>query len=511
MPDTHPPLQGSQRLFATLLLAASNFMVVLDMTVANVSLPHIAGSLAVSPNQGTWIVTSYAIAEAIVVPLAGWLTDRAGTVRLYVACILGFSLSSLLCAWSVSLGMIVAARVLQGLCGGLIMPLSQALLYTSYPRERTGEAMGIWAMTAMIGPIAGPVLGGWLSDNLSWQWIFYINLPIGLFGTVFARRLFRGRETPRRRRPIDYVGLALLVAWVGSLQLLLDKGRELDWFESRLIVGLAIVVAIGFVAFVLWELGDDHPVVDLRIFLDRNFSAAVVACSVIFSLFFGYMILLPLWMQTFHGYTALWAGLAMAPTSMLAILAAPIVGMSVNRVDVRVYGTIAVCVFVGVFTWRSTLTPDASYAAIALPQLFIGLGTMTLFLPLTTLALADIKPSQMAAAAGLQNFVRTLFSAFTIAMATNYWSNGIVRHHATLAEHVTDYGAATRSALAALGSAGSPAAGSLAFIDAEISRQAAVLALADYCRLAAVLVVVMLPLIWFAHRPKGAVDVTALH
>lgn len=511
MPDTHPPLEGSQRLFATLLLAASNFMVILDTTIANVSLPHIAGSLAVSPNQGTWIITSYAIAEAVVVPLTGWLTDRTGIVRLFVACILGFTLSSLLCAWSVSLGMIVTARVLQGLCGGMIMPLSQALLYTSYPREKAGKAMGIWAMTALLGPITGPVLGGWISDNLAWQWIFYINLPIGLAGAVFVWKLFHARETRRVRRPIDYVGLALLVAWVGGLQLMLDKGRELDWFESPLITGLAVVVAISFVAFLIWERYEEHPIVDLRVFRDRNFSAAVVAASVIFSLFFGYVILMPLWMQTYHGYTALWAGLAMAPTSVLAVLIAPIVGLTANRVDARIYATFSVCVFACVFLWRSTLTPDASFAAVATPQLFIGLGTVTLFLPLTNLALADIRPAQLAAAAGLQNFVRTLFAAFTVAMATTYWSDGIVRHHATLVENVTPYGAAAQSTLAVLGAAGSATETSLALIDMEIARQAAVIALADYCRLAAVLVIIMAPLIWLAHRPKGAVDVSALH
>jgi DHA2 family multidrug resistance protein len=505
-----PPLEGSQRVFATIMLSVANFMVVLDMTIANVSVPHIAGSLAVSPSQGTWIITSYAVAEAIIVPLTGWLTQRFGMVRLFVASIVGFALASLLCAWSTSLGMLVAARIVQGLCGGPIMPLSQTLLLQSYPPEKSGQALGGWAMTTLLAPIAGPVLGGWISDNIAWEWIFYINLPVGIVGGFLIWGIFHHRESARVQARIDYVGLALLLVWVGALQLMLDKGRELDWFGSPVIVGLAIVAAIAFGFFVIWEMTDEHPVVDLRIFRSRNFTAGVLALSVIFGAFFGYVVLLPLWLQQYLGYTALWAGLAIAPMGVFALILAPIIGMNIHKVDPRMVATFGVAVFVIVFAWRTNITPDPGFSEVMLPQLLVGMGLSGLFLPLTSVTLADIRPQDLAAAAGLQNFVRTLFGAFGTALATSYWDHGITRHHAVLTENVTVYDAATRETLAA-GQALGLQDGAPALIDRMIEQQAAVLALQDFFLIGAVLITLMAPLIWLARRPTAPVDVSQAH
>jgi len=507
----HPPLQGSQRLVATLSLALANFMVVLDMTIANVSVPHIAGSLAVSPNQGTWVITSYAVAEAVIVPLTGWLTARVGAVRLFLLSILGFALASLLCAWSTSLGMLVAARILQGLCGGPIMPLSQTLLLSSYPPGRTGPALAAWAMTTLLAPIAGPVLGGWISDNLSWQWVFYINLPVGIVCTTLVYGIYATRETARVKVPIDGVGLTLLVLWVGALQLILDKGRELDWFGSPFIVTLACVAAVAFVVFLVWELTEEHPIVDLRIFANRNFTAGVVALSVIFGVFFGYVVLIPLWLQSYEGYTALSAGLAVAPMGILSVLMAPVVGMNLNRTDPRYFATFAVVVFASVYLWRTQIVPSPAFATVVAPQFIVGLGLSTLFLPLTALALSEMKSQQMAAAAGLQNFVRTLFGAFGTALSTSYWDNGIVRHHAALAEHITQTSAAARQTLSAVARITGSNAAARGFIDRMIEGQAAVLALRDFFLVAAVIVVATTPVIWIARRVKSPVDVSQTH
>jgi DHA2 family multidrug resistance protein len=505
-----PPLAGSQRAFATVMLSLANFMVVLDMTIANVSVPHIAGSLAVSSSQGTWIITSYAVAEAIIVPLTGWLTHRFGTVRLFVSCILGFALASLLCAWSTSLAMLVAARVIQGLCGGPIMPLSQTLLLQSYPPEKSGQALGSWAVTTLLAPIAGPVLGGWISDNIAWEWIFYINLPVGIVGAAMIWSIYKSRESERVRERIDYVGLALLVVWVGCLQLVLDKGRELDWFGSPLIVGLALASAVAFGFFLIWEATDEKPVVDLRVFRNRNFTSGVFSLSIIFGTFFGYVVLLPLWLQSSLGYTALWAGLTLAPMGVFAILMAPVVGATLSRVDPRLYATFAVLVFATVFFWRTHLTPAPAFRDVMLPQLMVGLGLSTMFLPLTALAMAEIEPRQMAAAAGLQNFVRTLFGAFGTALSTSYWENGISRHHAALVENVTNYDPATREFLGGAEQVAGSGAGA-ALVDQLVNQQAAVLALRDFFLLGAVLVLLMSPLIWLARRPKGPVDITQAH
>ncbi|MBS0374452.1 MAG: DHA2 family efflux MFS transporter permease subunit [Proteobacteria bacterium] len=493
------------------MLAVANFMVVLDMTIANVSVPHIAGSLAVSPNQGTWVITSYAVAEAIIVPLTGWLTARIGTVRLFLLSILGFAASSLLCAWSQSLGMLIAARILQGLCGGPIMPLSQTLLLGSYPPNKTGPALAAWAMTTLLAPIAGPVLGGWISDNLAWQWIFYINVPVGIIGATMIYGIYAKRETPRTRTPVDAVGLGLLIVWVGALQLVLDKGRELDWFGSPLIVALCALSAVAFVVFVIWELTDRHPVVDLRLFASRGFTSSVFALSLIFGTFFGYIVLLPLWLQAYEGYTALWAGLAVAPMGFLSILMAPVVGLNLNRVDPRWFATFAVAVFATVFIWRSGLTPAPSFGSIVAPQFVVGLAMSTMFLPLTALALAEVKPSEIAAASGLQNFVRTLFGAFGTALATNYWDNGITRHHAALAESVSQAAPAARQFVAAARGVTGSDVGGRVLIDRMIDSQAAVLALKDFFLVAAVVVVCVSPLIWLAHRPKAPVDPSAAH
>jgi DHA2 family multidrug resistance protein len=507
----HPPLAGPQRLMATFALALANFMVVLDMTIANVSVPHIAGSLAVSPSQGTWVITSYAVAEAVAVPLTGWLTARIGAVRLFLLSIIGFALASLLCAWSSSLGMLIAARILQGLCGGPIMPLSQTLLLSSYPPGKTGPALAAWAMTTLLAPIAGPLLGGWISDNLAWQWIFYINLPVALLCTSLVYGIYASRETTIVKAPIDLVGLVLLVIWVGALQLILDKGRELDWFGSPVIVTLAAVAAVGFVVFIIWELTDAHPVVELRIFANRNFTAGVLSLSLIFGVFFGYIVLFPLWLQAYEGYTALSAGMAIAPMGILSILMAPVVGLNLNRVDPRWFATFAVAVFAGVFLWRSTVTPSPTFGSIVGPQFVIGLGLSTMFLPLTALALSEIKPAQMAAAAGLQNFARTLLGAFGTALATSYWEDGISRHHAELTESVTQASGAARhfSALAAQ-AVGSRMGGS-ALIDRVIETQAAVMSLRDFFVLAAVGVLLTTPLIWIARRTANPVDVSQVH
>jgi DHA2 family multidrug resistance protein len=249
-----PPLQGRDLVLGTLALSLATFMNVLDSSIANVSLPAIAGDLGVSADQGTWVITSFGVANAISVPLTGWLTQRFGAVRLFTTSVLLFVLASWLCGLAPSLELLIAARVLQGLVAGPMIPLSQTLLLSSYPRTRAGMALAMWSMTTLVAPVVGPLLGGWITDNIAWPWIFYINLPVGLVAAVITWALYRERETPTRHQPIDLVGLALLVLWVGALQVMLDKGKELDWFQSRQIVTLAVVAAIGFAVFLLWEL-----------------------------------------------------------------------------------------------------------------------------------------------------------------------------------------------------------------------------------------------------------------
>jgi DHA2 family multidrug resistance protein len=505
------PLPPSQRVAATLVIAMSNFMVVLDMTIANVSVPHISGSLAASPTQGTWIITSYAVAEAVIVPLTGWLATRLGAVRLFVTAILGFAFASLLCSLSTSLGMLVAARIFQGLCGGPIMPLAQTLLLSSYPREKAGSAMGIWAMTTLLAPIMGPLLGGWITDNYEWEWIFYINVPVGLLAAGMVWNIYRTRETPRQKVPVDVVGLGLLLVWVGALQLVLDKGRELDWFESPFILALAITSVVGFGLFLIWELTAKNPIVDLRVFANRTFTVSVMSLSVLFGVFFSTIVLMPLWLQTYQGYSALNAGMATAPMGVFSLLLAPLIGAALGKVDARIFVSWAILVFVTVFLWRSNLTADASFSSVVIPQFVLGFGLSAMFLPLTALSMSEIPGPMVASAAGLQNFMRTLFGAFGTAFATSYWETGVTRHHAILTESVTRYDQPTTDMLARAGAAGLDGPAAHAMLDRLIQQHAAVMSLTDYYLIAAVLVASVLPIVWIAHRQKAGMGMGGGH
>jgi len=315
VPAALPPLTGSKLALGTIALSLATFMNVLDTSIANVSIPAIAGDLGVSPDQGTWVITSFGVANAISLPLTGWLTRRFGQVRLFTASVLLFVIASFLCALAPSLSLLILFRVLQGLVAGPMIPLSQALLLASYPKSRAGTALAMWSITTLVAPVVGPVLGGWITDNISWPWIFYINVPVGIGAAIATWAIYLRRETPTARVPVDAVGLGLLMIWVGALQVMLDKGKDLDWFNSGAIVTLACVTVVGFAVFLIWELTEEHPIVDLSLFRSRNFSVSTVAMLFAYGLFFGNVVLLPLWLQQYMGYTATLAGWVLAPVA----------------------------------------------------------------------------------------------------------------------------------------------------------------------------------------------------
>src|ERR1700749_1755236 len=362
-----PPLTGSALGLGTIALSLATFMNVLDSSIANVSLPAIAGDLGVSPVQGTWVITSFGVANAISVPLTGWLTQRFGAVRLFTLSVILFVIASILCGLAPSIEMLIAFRVLQGFVAGPMIPLSQTLLLSTYPPQKAGPAVALWGVTTLVAPVAGPLLGGYITDNFTWPWIFYINIPVGIFAAGVTWSIYSKRETPIVKRPIDGIGLAMLVLWVGSLQIMLDKGKELDWFNSSTIVTLAIIVVIAFAVFVAWELTDDHPVVDIRLFAGRNFLFGATALSIAYGLFFGNVVLLPLWLQQYMGYTATNAGWALAPVGLFAILLTPLVGKKVGQWDPRWMATTAFIVFAVVLWMRSNFTPQTDIGTILIP------------------------------------------------------------------------------------------------------------------------------------------------
>ena len=509
-PSSAPaPYTGAMLWFLTFVLAMANMMEVIDLTIANVAIPTITGNLGASPTQGAWIITSYAVANAITVPLAGWFAGRFGQVRMYALMIAGFTASSLLCGLSTSLTMLVACRVLQGACAGFMVPLSQALLMNSFPPAKRAMGLAVWAMTITVAPIVGPILGGWITDNYHWSWIFLINLPVGVFAAVMTWLLLRDRETPTRKLPVDGVGIALLVLWVGALQVLLDKGNELDWFRSDFIVGLAVVAALGFALFLAWELTDDHPVVDLALFRFRNYRRGMMTLGLGFSLFFSSLVLVPLWLQTQMGYTSQWAGYAMAPGGVFAVLFAPLVARLMGRFDLRLLASIGFVVFGSVAFLRSQFTTGADFYAIALPQFLHGVGIAFFFTPLISINLGGIPPARIANAAGLQNFIRMMMGSFGASIAVAAWDNRASVHHAQLAEHFNAYGASARAYVDQLTALGAAPEQAYAQVERAMSGQAYMLSTNEIFWVVGWLFMLMIPLIWrtrppFSGAPGGA-------
>ena len=495
------PLHGSPLVLLTVALALGAFMQVLDTSIANVSIPTIAGDLAVSPNQGTWVITAFAASNAIMLPLTGWLAQRVGEARLFTVSTLLFSVASWMCGLATNLPELVAFRVLQGAVAGPMIPLSQSLLLSNYPPDKKGMALALWSMTVVTAPIFGPILGGWITDNISWPWIFYINLPVGAISAYVTWQILRDRESPIQRRPVDLVGLALLAVGVGCLQIMLDKGNDLDWFSSDLIVILAVVSLIAVSVFVVWELTDEHPVVDLRLFLRRNFTIGVVAISLGYLTFFGNVVVFPLWLQTQMDYTATWAGLAAAPIGLLSIVFSPLVGRNLHKVDLRQLTTIAFLVFAGVSFWASHFNTDVDYFHLILPRLVQGIGIAFFFVPLTAITLSGIPDRQLASASGLSNFMRILAGSFGTSLSITLWERRTALHQSQLTDHITAYNPIANQALQQLHALGLSDHGALAVITRIIVQQAVMLATNDIFWLSGWIFLVLLVLVWFSRPP----------
>ena len=504
-PAELPPLSGSALVFGTIALALATFMNVLDTAIANVSIPAIAGDMGVSPAQGTWVITSFAVANAISVPLTGWLTQRFGQVRLFTASVVLFVIASFLCGFATSLPALIAFRIVQGAVAGPMIPLSQTLLLSSYPKARAGTALAFWGMTTLVAPVVGPLLGGWITDEFSWPWIFYINIPIGLGAAAATWMLYRERESATRSLPIDKVGLALLVIWVGAMQIMLDKGKELDWFHSTQIVTLAVVAVVGFLTFIAWELTDEHPVVDLSLFKGRNFWTGALAISLGFGAFFGNLVLLPLWLQQYMGYTSTLAGMVLAPVGIFAIFLSPYVGKKIGTTDPRWLSTVAFGVF-GVVLWmRSWFSTDADFATILIPTILQGIAMAFFFIPLVSLTLSGLPPDRIPAASGLSNFTRITAGAVGASVATTLWESRQSLHHAQLAEAFNPARPGATAVLSQLQAQGLGSDQALAVVNRLIDQQAAMLGANDVFRISAILFLLLIPVIWLARPVRTAV------
>jgi MFS transporter, DHA2 family, multidrug resistance protein len=502
-PAALQPLTGSALTIGTIALSLATFMNVLDTSIANVSIPAISGDLGVSPDQGTWVITSFGVANAISLPLTGWLTRTFGQVRLFVWSVALFTLASFLCALAPSLNMLILFRVLQGAVAGPMMPLSQALLLSSYPRAKAGTALGMWSITTLVAPVVGPVLGGWITDNISWPWIFYINVPVGIGAGLATWVIYNKRETPTVRLPIDKVGVFLVVLWVGAMQVMLDKGKDLDWFGSNQIITLAVVAVVGFALFLVWELTEKHPVVDLSLFGRRNFLISCIAMALGYGLFFGNVVLLPLWLQQYMGYTATLAGLVLAQVGLLAIFITPIVARFMDRVDPRIFVTVSFGVFALVLFMRGHFNTDATFGTLLVPTVIQGIALSFFFIPLMSMALQGLSPERIPAASGLFNFARITAGSFGTSITTTLWDRRATLHHTQLVEHLTGSEPASSQALATLQAGGLGQQQTYGVLNRLVDQQAFMLSANDIFYMSALLFLLLIAVVWFARPEKG--------
>lgn len=488
-------------LLSTIGLSLATFMQVLDTTIANVALPTISGNLGVSSEQGTWVITSFAVSNAIALPLTGWLSRRFGEVKLFLWATLLFVLASFLCGISTSMPELVGFRVIQGLVAGPLYPMTQTLLIAVYPPAKRGMALALLAMVTVVAPIAGPILGGWITDSYSWPWIFFINIPVGIIAAGIVRQQLAARPVTLSRQPMDYVGLITLIIGVGALQVVLDKGNDMDWFESNFIIIGAVISAIALTVFIIWEMTDEHPVVNLRLFKYRNFRVGTMTLVMGYAGFFGINLILPQWLQTQLGYTATWAGLAVAPIGILPVLMSPFVGKYAHKFDLRILSGLAFTAIGASCFMRAGFTNEVDFTHIALVQLFMGIGIALFFMPTLSILLSDLPPSQIADGSGLATFLRTLGGSFAASLTTWIWIRRANQHHAYLTESITAYDPATQHTMQVMGGAGQTTYSQL---DQIVESQAYMLSTVDYFTLMGWMFAALVAFVWLAKPPFSA-------
>lgn len=505
------PVPQVNRWVVSLSVVFATFMEVLDTTVVNVSLPHIGGTMSATVEEATWVLTSYLVANAIILPMTGWLARHFGRKRLLLFAVSGFTLSSFLCGLAPNLTSLIVFRIMQGLSGGTMQPMSQAIMLEAFPPEDRGKAMAFWGMCIVVAPIFGPVIGGWLTDSFSWRWVFYINIPVGILSFIMARLfVFDPPYLRRESSHIDYWGIGMLALWMGSLQILLDKGEQEDWFSSDALVLLAIIAGVGLVAFVIRELTAAYPVVDLRVLKDRTYGTGVFMISLLGFVLYGSLVLLPIMLQTLMGYPALQAGIAMAPRGIGSMIATPIVGALLRRIGARRAVTFGVACASFTLFWLGNLNLNAGYWDIFWPQFIQGMALGSLFVPLTTITMDPIPREQTGNATSIFNMMRNVggssgiaFSATLLARHRQIFSN-------VLADHVTPYNLSSRMMLEQMKSAAAAAGAdpatatqrSYGMLYGLVQREAAMLSFVYVFRVLGTIFLIVLPVIWLTRRPR---------
>jgi len=498
----------------------ATFMEVLDTTVVNVSLPHIAGSLSASIDEATWALTSYLVANAIILPMTGWLASTFGRKRLLMLSVVGFTASSFLCGLAPTLGMLIVFRILQGATGGALQPLSQAVLLEAFTPKDRGKAMGFWALGIVVAPILGPVLGGWLTDNYSWRWVFYINIPVGIASIVMTKLyIFDPPYLRSESRRVDYWGMGMLTVGIGALQIVLDKGQQEDWFESTFITGLAVISVVTLVALVAHELTTDDPIVDLRVFKARSYAVGVFLMTIVGFVLYGSMVLLPVMLQTLLGYPPLQAGIAMAPRGIGAFVMMPVTGLMTGRFDPRKLLSIGLMIGGSSLLWLSHLNLEAGYWDVFWPQLIQGIGMSLLFVPLTTVSMDPIPRERMGNATSLFNLMRNIGGSVGIAATGTMLARHSQSTTALLGANVTPFNPAAQTMLEqmkhAFIAAGADAVTATyrayAALSGVVQRQATMMSFVTIFQLLGVMFFALVPFVLLMKKPKAGGHVEAVH
>jgi len=511
--------------FIAIAVMLATFMEVLDTSVANVALNHIAGNLSASTDEATWVLTSYLVSNAVVLPATQWLSRYFGRKRFLITCIIIFTISSALCGVASSLGMLILARVIQGAGGGALQPIAQAVLLESFPAEKRGLAMSVYAIGIVVAPILGPTFGGWLTDNYSWRWVFYINVPIGILAVILCSILLEDPSYMTDSRPgkIDFIGFGLLTLWIGCLQIMLDKGQDADWFYSRFIQLLAWGAILGFIVFVLWEMRVEHPIVNLRILGNSNVTIGCLLLFLVGAILYGTTAALPLFMQNLLSYTALNAGLVMSPRGMGAIIGSIVSGriLANPKIDGRAWIAGGFAILALTMWMFGNLTADAAPANFIAPIVISGFSITCIFVPMTTFSLATVSRESMGEATGLTNLLRNLGGSVGISAITTLVSRGAQTHQALLVGQMSQYNPVFNDQIAKLQAALTPQVGSVAahsqaygLAYQTLLDQSSLSSYIDLFRLLVIVCLLCAPLVFLfkkpAHRPSRS-EMAAAH
>jgi len=509
---THRPVNPW---IVTVSVMMATFMELLDTTVVNVAIPHISGNLAATVDEGTWVVTSYLVANAIVLPMSGWLARYLGRKKLLLLCVSGFTATSLLCGLATSLSTLIFFRVLQGLSGGGLQPLAQAILLESFPRKKHGQAMAAYGVGILLAPILGPTLGGWITDNYSWRWIFYLNLPIGAFSLVMMNRfVFDPHYIRRSAGRVDLWGIGLLALGFGTLQVVLDTGQRKDWFASNYIRFFAILCVIGLVALVVRELRAKDPVVDLRALADRSFSAGVFLITQLGFVLYASLVLLPIYLQTLLGYPAYNAGLALSPRGIGSLATMPLTGYLIGKTDPRKLMLVGFTLGAITMFQLSHLNLNAGYWDIFWPQVVQGVALALLFIPLMTLSMARIPKERMGNATSIFNLMRNIGGSFGIALMTTFLERRTQFHQSHLVANITAGNLATRRMLAGIQAwflshgldAVTAQRKALAALYGLVQRQASILAFVEAFWVMSIMFLAMIPFLLLLRYTRHAAE-----